>query len=183
MRTKVIRRLATGTCSVCLCYGLVVQALNGEMSAEAVTPELLTASPTLTAEPTQTPGLPAYVIEVTPAPAQEPTPSSSQGKRRVKHAQERWTQPVESAPVPEAEAPAEETDEEKKRAPEEDGENEENSDQQQSSDGDPPTLSQFLSALRCGGCRHNCSLLSPRCMRGRSKQQAATVEYTQTYGV
>ena len=60
MRTKVIRRLATGTCSVCLCYGLAVQALNGEMSAEAVTPELLTSAPALTAEPTQTPELPAF---------------------------------------------------------------------------------------------------------------------------
>ena len=34
MRTKTLYRLATGTCSVCLCYGLVVQALNGDLAAE-----------------------------------------------------------------------------------------------------------------------------------------------------
>lgn len=39
MRTKVITRMATGVCSVCLCYGLVIQAMNGDMAAEALSPD------------------------------------------------------------------------------------------------------------------------------------------------
>lgn len=46
----------------------------------------------------------------------------------------------------------------------------------------PPTLSQYLSSLRCSGCRHNCLLVNPRCMRGKSKAQAATTEYYELYG-
>lgn len=54
---------------------------------------------------------------------------------------------------------------------------------QQDKAGDtPPSLQEFLSALRCSGCRHNCSLLNPRCRKGKTKQQNATVQYQQTYG-
>ena len=54
--------------------------------------------------------------------------------------------------------------------------------QQEEPSGDVPTLQQFLSMLRCGGCHRNCILLSPRCMKGRSKAENATIEYQQTYG-
>ena len=45
-----------------------------------------------------------------------------------------------------------------------------------------PTLAEFLSGLRCSGCRHNCSLLSPRCMNGSRKASQAESTYYQTYG-
>ena len=54
--------------------------------------------------------------------------------------------------------------------------------QQNESGGDVPSLTQFLSTLICGGCRRNCSLVSPRCMKGRAKAESATVEYYETYG-
>ena len=54
--------------------------------------------------------------------------------------------------------------------------------QQEEPSGDVPTLQQFLSMLRCGGCHRNCILLAPRCMKGRSKAENATIEYQQTYG-
>ncbi len=47
---------------------------------------------------------------------------------------------------------------------------------------DKPTLEEFLRGLRCSGCRHNCSLLSPRCMNGARKVSQAESEYYQTYG-
>ena len=53
---------------------------------------------------------------------------------------------------------------------------------EQQSGGDVPTLSEFLSMMICGGCRHNCSLVSPRCMKGRSKAESATEEYYAIYG-
>lgn len=45
-----------------------------------------------------------------------------------------------------------------------------------------PTLAEFLSGLRCSGCRHNCSLLSPRCMNGSRKVSQAESAYYATYG-
>ena len=47
---------------------------------------------------------------------------------------------------------------------------------------DKPTLEEYLSGLRCSGCRHNCSLLSPRCMNGARKASQAESAYYQTYG-
>ena len=47
---------------------------------------------------------------------------------------------------------------------------------------DVPTLEDYLRNLRCSGCRHNCSLLSPRCMNGARKASNAESEYYQMYG-
>lgn len=46
---------------------------------------------------------------------------------------------------------------------------------------DVPSLSEFLSQLRCGGCGKNCSLLNPRCGVGNQKAQQAEAEYVATY--
>ena len=53
---------------------------------------------------------------------------------------------------------------------------------EQQSGGDVPTLSEYLSLLICGGCRHNCSLVNPRCMKGSAKAESATEEYYAIYG-
>ncbi|SDB44846.1 hypothetical protein SAMN02910317_02255 [Ruminococcaceae bacterium FB2012] len=45
-----------------------------------------------------------------------------------------------------------------------------------------PTLDEYLSKLKCGGCGHGCSLLNPRCMRGATKQSSAESEYYSLYG-
>lgn len=44
-----------------------------------------------------------------------------------------------------------------------------------------PSLSEFLSQFRCGGCGKNCSLLNPRCGVGNQKAQQAEAEYCATY--
>ena len=44
-----------------------------------------------------------------------------------------------------------------------------------------PTLNEFLSQLRCGGCGKNCSLASPRCATGSRKAQQAEAQYVATY--
>lgn len=44
-----------------------------------------------------------------------------------------------------------------------------------------PSLSEFLSQFRCGGCGKNCSLLNPRCGVGNQKAQQAEAEYYATY--
>ena len=45
-----------------------------------------------------------------------------------------------------------------------------------------PTLDEYLSKLKCGGCGHGCTLLNPRCMRGARKQSSAESEYYSLYG-
>lgn len=45
-----------------------------------------------------------------------------------------------------------------------------------------PSLEEYLSRLRCGGCHHGCYLLNPRCMRGARKQSYAESEYYSLYG-
>ena len=79
------------------------------------------------------------------------------------------TEPLQEEIIEDSEIPENESDEE--LLP-----------QQNESGGDVPSLTQFLSTLICGGCRHNCSLISPRCMKGRAKAESATVEYYETYG-
>ena len=54
--------------------------------------------------------------------------------------------------------------------------------EQNDTSGDVPTLEQFLRSMTCGGCRHNCLLVNPRCMKGRAKAESATVEWYETYG-
>ena len=44
-----------------------------------------------------------------------------------------------------------------------------------------PTLEEFLRGLRCSGCRHNCTLFSPRCMNGARKASQAESQYYQLY--
>lgn len=44
-----------------------------------------------------------------------------------------------------------------------------------------PSLSEFLSQFRCGGCGKNCSLVNPRCNVGSQKAQQAESEYDATY--
>ena len=175
MRTKILYRLATGTCSVCLCYGLIVQALNGDIATETLGSGMSVYEPLQIITETQTPSPSAFPYENA---SMQDIPSGRKGKHRGMHGDERWAQPSEPyAPF----TPNESEDEEKKRVPEENTESDGESAETNTA-GDPPSLSQFLSGLRCGGCRHNCCLLSPRCMKGRSKQQSATVQYTQTYG-
>ena len=45
-----------------------------------------------------------------------------------------------------------------------------------------PSLEEFLKGLRCSGCRHNCTLFSPRCMNGARKAGSAQSQYYQIYG-
>ena len=44
-----------------------------------------------------------------------------------------------------------------------------------------PTFEEFLRGLRCSGCRHNCTLFSPRCMNGARKASQAESQYYQLY--
>lgn len=44
-----------------------------------------------------------------------------------------------------------------------------------------PTLEEYLGNLHCTGCHKRCSLLNPRCGRGRSQAEQAQEKYSQIY--
>ena len=193
MRGKVIYRIAAGTCSVCITYSLIMQAIHGESPSQAaaevwaVTPTAMTAQ----VQPTVVPQT-EYPSDTWQMPGNSWYSSSRGGKRgrqqggRDRHGKDSfdgYTDSYGSSGYDGGQAPGS-TDEEKERAgitDPQDQQDSENSSQSAAS-GDPPTLQQYLSLLRCSGCRHNCCLLSPRCMKGRTKQKNATVQYQTTYG-
>ncbi len=171
MRDKIIKRFAAGTIGVCFAYALIRQpfAVMNDPS------ELITAEQSVTVPDTTQPTTLYSVTTVPPTlPEEQPTqPATTAPATEV---------PATEPPATEAlTAPVQEEVIEDGSSFEEEQEEEINP-QENESGGDVPTLSQFLSNLICGGCRHNCPLIRPRCMEGRAKAESATVEYYEIYG-
>ena len=170
MRDKIIKRFAAGTIGVCFAYALIRQPFavmknpselmtaNQSVAMQSVTEPTTVYS--VTTVPTTLPEeLPTEIIETYP-PVEEVTEQPET---------EAITEPLQEEII--EDKSSDENEQEEKIAP-----------QQNESGGDVPSLTQFLSTLICGGCRHNCPLVSPRCMKGRAKAESATVEYYETYG-
>ena len=154
MRDKILKRFAVGTIGVCFAYALIRQPF-----AVMNDPSELIAADWKKTEPTTAPTVSPTELFLETLPTELTTEA-----------------PTEAV----TEAPVEEYYEDNGS---DDGVEEEWQDEpEQQSGGDVPSLSEFLSMMICGGCRHNCSLVSPRCMKGRSKAESATVEYYEIYG-
>ena len=192
MRGKVIYRIACGTCCVCMTYGIIAQSFEGLDAGKAAAEWLATpAAIEFKAEPTPTPDV--TVSDLSRAASEEAennTWQQSGGKRlwgagqdgkrsggKGGHSRGMMASAENTVTAPDST----EDDEKKKNLPSEE-QREDESEQDNGTSDNPPTLAQYLSALRCGGCRHNCCLISPRCMKGKSKMQTATVQYEETYG-
>ena len=166
MRDKIIKRFAAGTIGVCFAYALIRQPFAVMKNpSELMTADWSVASQSAT-EPTT-----VYSVTTVPPTLPEELP----------------TEIIETAPAteqPETEVITEPLQEEiiEDKSPYENEQEEKIAPQQNDTSGDVPSLSQFLSTMICGGCRHNCPLISPRCMKGRTKAESATVEYYETYG-
>ncbi len=187
MRGKVIYRIAAGTCSVCITYGLITQAIDSVSTDQSAAEAWIVPS--------------AAVMEQAPQPAAAPdygyTISENErwNSRRDdfsmggRHSRQKGSRGRGNMGYPGSDPnsgysgnhEATSAEEDKKRAGTTQ-EQESASASQQTASGDPPTLQQYLSLLRCSGCRHNCCLLSPRCMKGRTKQKNANVQYQTKYG-
>ena len=207
MRGKVIYRIACGTCSVCITYGLIMQALQGEdvtqtaaaewaMSPAAVVAETIPEPTTVpTAEPATVP-FTDYETEN----SQEYGRGRGRKNRgqwgeengngytgfggrggRGKHGSEGYGNYENNQEVDYAQSFREQKQETESASAQEEQDTGSTVQENKAAD-NPPTLNEFLSAFRCGGCRHNCSLLNPRCMKGRTKKQNATIQYQETYG-
>lgn len=158
MRDKIIKRFAAGTIGVCFAYALIRQPFSVMKNpSELMTADWNTAS--------QSASQPATVYSFTTVPPTLPEELPTETDPPT----EAITEPLQEEIIEDNESSENEPEEE--LLP-----------QQNESGGDVPSLTQFLSTLICGGCRHNCSLVSPRCMKGRAKAESATVEYDETYG-
>lgn len=207
MRGKVIYRIACGTCSVCITYGLIMQALQGEDVTQTAAAEWAMSPAAIVAEtipePTTVP-----TAEPVSAPFTEYGTENSQeygrgrGRKdrgqwgeengngytgfggrgnRGKHGSEGYGDYGNNQEVDYAQSFREQKQETESASAQEEQDTGSTVQENKAAD-NPPTLNEFLSAFRCGGCRHNCSLLNPRCMKGRTKKQNATIQYQETYG-
>lgn len=187
MGRRMIGRMAAGACGICLCYGLVVQAVQGQPDSAAQTIDAALVGQSL-ASAEELPAAERFSGEA-PDAEQEPqfdyewSHHHGHGGRR-----HRWHEdgesdgwePYRQEPDDKESSNTEEDDSKRKKSEEQ--QDSSDSEQKGAASGDPPTLNQFLSSLRCGGCGHNCSLLNPRCRKGQNKAQRAQTEYAQTYG-
>ena len=161
MRDKIIKRFAAGTIGVCFAYALLRQPFAVMKDpGELITPNGSVATQSVT-QPTT-----VYSVTTVPPTLAEELPTEIM---MTDPPTEAVTEPLQEEIIEDNDSSENESDEE--LLP-----------QQNGSGGDVPSLTQFLSTLICGGCRRNCSLVSPRCMKGRAKAESATVEYYETYG-
>ena len=176
MRAKIIHRFAAGTIGVCFAYALIRQPFAVMKNpSELITSEWSVVSSGTAGQ--------SSANSVTTVPSAIPTEPLTDAPSENSDT-ETYTQRNPFTEQSETESLTEPIHEEIREdsSPQENSSDEELQPQQNESGGDVPTLSQFLSSMTCGGCRHNCSLISPRCMKGRSKAESATVEYYETYG-
>lgn len=178
VRKQIIRRVAAGTCSVCMAYALMTQSLDAlsEKNSEPA--------------PSWTNTLLAVAEEQAPLPAATEVSSyysdrsfSDSGRHGKRGHGARYGS-FENNGSRDGQSSA--SGNSSKEDPAYGASNEDTGAsvtvQDTTVGGEPPTLAQFLSLIRCGGCRHGCLLVSPRCMKGRSKAATATTRYYAQYG-
>lgn len=171
MRKKTIAAFAAVYISLCLTYGLVKGINLPTASDDTATVEYTNDNAPTTMSSSVTTSV---SDESSAAETTQQSTSVSQKKKRSK------TTTVTTEPDSfEEETESEETVTEQTEAPRKEEE------EQITEATEPPaipTLDEYLSKLKCGGCRHGCSLLNPRCMRGARKQSSAESEYYSLYG-
>ena len=166
MRMNIIKRFAAGTIGVCFTYALVRMPFNTinnpiETAADwAAVPTTVSAETTQRAQATEGTTVFFFFFPTTAAAPETTVPSPTEAFTEQLRNEEIITNDY---------------------SPESSDENEWVYEQNDTS-GDIPTQEQFLRNMTCGGCRHNCLLVNPRCMKGRAKAESATVEYYETYG-
>ena len=194
MRGKVIYRIAAGTCGVCITYSLMMQAVHGESPSQSASGVWRVNPSAVTAQAASDSSRQAeYLTDSRQAPADPWYTDYSYsdrkrgkqrgGKDRHGDMPDGYDSVYGNSGAYDGQA-SPSAEREKQRAGISGDQNDQSSISavQSNASGDPPTLQQYLSLLRCSGCRHNCCLLSPRCMKGRTKQKNATAQYQTTYG-
>ena len=186
MRNKIISRVAAGTFGVCFAYALIRQPFAVMKDPDAIrdweetTQIVIMGTPSAPSSPAET------VPETLSTESFSDLQTEAQTDTQPPETEANELLKTENAAQDDAATDTSEEDDDEddpdKQDPEEENTDGEQTPAQQETGGDVPTLSQFLSQLTCGGCRHRCLLINPRCMKGRAKAESATVQYYETYG-
>ena len=172
MRKKTLSAIAAVYSVICLTYG-TVHGINIPASSESVEDTEIIETETTVVSTT-----------VTESVTTELTTNTSSERHNRKHrttTSETEVTTKEGTDV-QTETPEEVPDEIITEQTEPVYEEEEQQIEESTEAPDAPTLEEYLGKLKCGGCRHGCSLLNPRCMNGARKQSAAQSEYYSLYG-
>lgn len=188
MRKDVLKRFAAGTCSVCMLYALSYSAVEALAGGAAESAPAVVATATSTAAATPAPTSSAQCAAESGFPTYNDGYSGRHGRGRSSWWSGETVLPNESAYDAESADSSGQTITSGSGSGTQvtDSNSPTNSSQTITSGDDttgssPPTLNQYLSALRCSGCRRNCLLINPRCMNGRSKAETATTAYYEQY--
>lgn len=164
MKIKIIKQFGAAIAAVLILYGVVAttyRSYETVMAAQVEIPPAIVVKNTTAAVVTET------VTPAVTAVAESPTVTTETATTPVAQV-ESATIVAAAAPTQEVIAPATST-----------------STAQEEVVTEPvpvvPSLSEFLSQFRCGGCGKNCSLVNPRCNVGSQKAQQAESEYYATY--
>ncbi|WKY45758.1 hypothetical protein Q5O14_06580 [Eubacteriaceae bacterium ES2] len=173
MKAKIFKQFGAAIASVLIIYGIIsttYRSYQGVLAAQAEIPDIVLVSEEIEdveAEST----IPSTIVETTPA-------EEIESELDITVTAEATTEDTSSetdvnvaaaTPVQEDEVITPETS---------------SSDNQTIvTEPDPvvPTLNEYLSQLRCGGCGKNCSLINPRCGTGQRKASNAQEEYYSLY--
>ncbi|MCI7814020.1 MAG: hypothetical protein MR543_10160 [Robinsoniella sp.] len=193
MKYKIVKSFFGISVALCTLYGSIHKAyFTPETYAYSIAAE---ESSALSQAETSAPAQSSEDSEVIPSPnfSEEDTPqnqtdafsSSRQNSGSNKHAKRGFGSASESASdssqslTPEKSGPAESG--EQITSPSDSGNVQDASISEVPSSDDTPSLEEYLSKLRCGGCGRNCTLLNPRCHNGNRKAVAAQEQYYATY--
>lgn len=167
MKIKIIKQFGAAIAAVLILYGVVATTFRSYetvMAAQVEIPPAIVVKNTTAEVVTET-----VTPVVTPA-AETPVVTTTETASAVAAPTVETTPTVEAAAAPTQEVIVPETS---------------TSTAQEEVVTEPvpvvPSLSEFLSQFRCGGCGKNCSLVNPRCNVGSQKAQQAESEYYATY--
>lgn len=168
MKIKIIKQFGAAIAAVCILYGAVATTYNSYekvLAAQVDTPAIVTKETTSEASAETTPSTGATTTAATTTTTSTPVTASTQTA----------TSTATAEPAADISEPA--------TTPKETLASVADTTDQTVAASTPsvPTLNEFLSQLRCGGCGKNCSLASPRCATGSRKAQQAEAQYDATY--
>ncbi|WKY48783.1 hypothetical protein Q5O24_05550 [Eubacteriaceae bacterium ES3] len=186
MKLKIFKQFGAAIASILIVYGIIsttYRSYQSVLAAQVESPDIVLVGETVDDVDTEI-TTPSVVVETTPAEVVETTETTEAVTETTETATTEAAAPVqsvteESSVSEESIASAAPVQEDEIIVPDETA----SDSQTVVTEPDPvvPTLNEYLSQLRCGGCGKNCSLINPRCGRGQQKASNAQQEYYATY--
>lgn len=175
MKAKIFKQFGAAIASILIVYGIIsttYRSYQNVLAAQVESPDIVLVGEEIEDVESES-TIPTTVVETTPSEEVENTEETiAAAETTVEAASTESSASVENvAAVP--------VQEDEIIVPEESS----SDNQTVVTEPDPvvPTLNEYLSQLRCGGCGKNCSLINPRCGTGQRKASNAQEEYYSLY--